>query len=60
MLPGQPGSESFMLAYQAALAGQEVCKAGSQGNDPGSFDRLVKEYFDSPDYRRLSCPQPKA
>jgi hypothetical protein len=25
VLPGQPGSEAFMLAYQAALTGQELC-----------------------------------
>jgi integrase len=53
LLPGMPGSEAFMLAYQAALAGQEVCNAVAQRGDPGTFDRLVKDYFESPDFMRL-------
>lgn len=60
VLPGQPGSEAFMLAYQAALTGQEVCKPVAQRGDPGSFDRLLREYFESPDYLRLGPSTQKA
>ena len=59
-LPGQPGTAEFMLAYQAALAGDEICKPVAQRGDPGTFDRLVKEYFESPDYRRLGLSTQKA
>ena len=58
LLPGMPGSEAFMLAYQAALAGQEICKA--QRGDPGTFDRLVKDYFESPDFMRLGLSTQRA
>ena len=53
LLPGEPGSEAFMLAYQAALAGQEVCQPLRQDSAPGTFDRLVQDYFQSPDFARL-------
>ena len=45
VLPGQPGSEAFMLAYHAALAGQAVANQAAQGAEAGTFDRLVKDYF---------------
>ena len=53
LLPGQPGSEEFMLAYQAALAGQEVCNVVAQRGAIGTFERLAKDYFESPDFKRL-------
>jgi len=55
MLPGQPGAEAFMLAYQAALAGEEVCKPVAQRGDPGTFERLVQDYYASADYLGLKA-----
>ena len=55
MLPGQPGSEEFMLAYQAALAGEEVCKPLAQRGGAGTFDRLAQDYLRSVNYARLSA-----
>ena len=55
VLPGRPGSEAFMLAYQAALAGEEVCKPVAQRGAPGTFDRLVQDYFDSTGYLRMAA-----
>ena len=60
VLPGQPGSEAFMLAYHAALAGQAVSNQAAQGAEAGTFDRLVKDYFQSPDYLRLGWSTQKA
>ena len=54
LLPGQPGSEQFMLAYQAALAGDEVCRPRVQRGEPGTFDRLVQDYFASADFLGLA------
>src|SRR5688572_25837 len=52
-LPGQPGSDGFMFAYQAALTGEEVAKPVEHRGAPGTFDRLVEDYFESPDHKRL-------
>ena len=52
-LPSRPGTEEFMLAYQAALAGDDVARPKLQRGAAGTFDRLVQDYFASPDYMRL-------
>ena len=50
-LPDKPGSETFMRAYQAALVGRDVEKQPvPQRGDPGTFDRLVQDYFSSPSF----------
>jgi integrase len=59
-LPGHPGSEEFMLAYQAALTGHDAGQTCAQQGGAGTFDRLVKDYFASPDYRRLGPSTQKA
>lgn len=52
-LPGLPGSAEFMTVYQAALSSKPV-KVGIAGRGgEGTFDRLIQDYFSSPDYRRL-------
>jgi len=54
-LPGLPGEADFMTAYQAALHSEKVAAKlviKRQGN-LGTFDRLVTEYFVSPEFRRL-------
>ena len=56
-LPGLPGEADFMTAYQAALHSEKVAAklvVKRRGN-PGTFDRLVTEYFVSPEYRRLGA-----
>jgi integrase len=52
-LPDKPGSETFMRAYQAALGGEEVVKPVARRGDPGTFDRLVQDYYASADYQTL-------
>lgn len=53
-LPGTPGSDDFMEAYRASLAGVEHPRLIKQRGEPGTFDRLLQEYFESDDYARLS------
>jgi integrase len=53
-LPGVPGSDEFMAAYKAALAGEDVPAAEPKGRgEPGTFSRLAAQYFVSPDFLRL-------
>lgn len=52
-LPGHPGSPEFMEAYQLALQAAPVPEKPGPGRSlPGSFDRLIEEYFRSPDFLR--------
>ena len=53
-LPGMPGSNEFMAAYKAALAGEDVPPAEPKvRGEPGTFSRLAAQYFVSPDFLRL-------
>jgi integrase len=53
-LPGRPGTEEFMRAYQAALDGDEPPALPKLRGTPGTFDRLVQNYFASTDYLHLA------
>ena len=53
-LPGEPESQVFMAAYAAALKRVTVKAEKKVRGAPGTFDRLVQEYFESPDYLRLA------
>jgi hypothetical protein len=47
-LPGLPGSEEFMTAYQMALAaipGQERPEIGASRTEPGTINALVISYY---------------
>jgi hypothetical protein len=44
-LPGLPGSEEFMAAYQAALA--QRLDIGERNTKPGTIDALIVDYFRS-------------
>jgi len=55
LLPGHAGSAEFMLAYQAALAGDEMCRPKGQRGKTGTFDRLVQEYYSSAAYLRMTA-----
>lgn len=53
-LPGTPGSDEFMAAYKAALAGDNMLLAEPKSRgEPGTFNRLATQYFISPDFLRL-------
>jgi integrase len=52
-LPGLPGSDAFMVAYQAALAGGQSATRQTRGAPKGTFNHLALEYFSSPDFLRL-------
>jgi hypothetical protein len=54
-LPGLPGSEEFMPAYQAALAGQTAppIEIGASRTQPGTINALVVAYYKSSDWNAL-------
>lgn len=53
-LPGKAGTPEFMAAYQSALELPENKPELRMRGAPGTFDRLVQEYFASADYLRLA------
>ena len=53
-LPGTPGTPQFIAAYEQAAAGRVVEHPAQQRGAPGTFDRLVQDYFASPDFLRLA------
>ena len=53
-LPGTPGSAVFLLAYQKALEDMPFPRKKLSRGEPGTFDRLVQEYFSSADFLRLA------
>jgi hypothetical protein len=54
-LPGQPGSDEFMAAYAAALAGSpETIEIGERRTQPGTIDALVVSYFKSAAWANLT------
>jgi integrase len=55
-LPGLPGSEEFMLAYQAALSGAPPrAEIGASRTKPGTIAALVVAYFASPGFLGLEA-----
>ncbi|MFN3746470.1 MAG: tyrosine-type recombinase/integrase [Hyphomicrobiaceae bacterium] len=59
-LAGAPGSPEFMLAYEQAARGEPVERLRKERGAPGTFDRLVQDYFTSPDYLRLGLATQRA
>jgi hypothetical protein len=54
-LPGLPGSEEFMAAYQDALAGQlPRIEIGASRSKPGSLDALIASYLVSDTFKSLA------
>src|SRR6516162_1237627 len=54
-LPGLPGSEEFMMAYQMALAAiPERPEIGASRTEPGTIDALVFSYYKSDECLRLA------
>lgn len=54
-LPGEPGSEAFMDAYQAALEGSDKPPVGQSRIRPGSIDALAIAYYQSADFRTMAA-----
>ena len=52
-LPGEPAGAEFMAAYQAALAGEPTLPQPRHRGAEGTFDRLLEDYVQSPDYPGL-------
>jgi enterobacteria phage integrase len=59
-LPGSPGSAEFMSAYHSALGNIEASPARKHRGPPGTFDRLIEDYFASPEYARLAKSSQRA
>src|SRR5215472_16284813 len=56
-LPGLPGSEAFMEAYQMALAAipdTDRPEIGSRRTEPGTINALVVSYYNSADWANLA------
>jgi integrase len=53
-LPGLPGSQEFMRAYQAALDGAEPIEIGATRSPPGTVGALVSMYLNSLAFKNLA------
>jgi integrase len=53
-LDGLPGSDQFMVAYHAAMAGQRPDPIGAIKMNPGTIHAAVSGYFQSAAFRALS------
>jgi enterobacteria phage integrase len=54
ILPGKPGTPEFMAAYQAALDKTPGKEEPRQRGETGTFNRLVRDYYGSPDFLSLN------
>ena len=52
-LPGLPGSEGFMRAYQAALNDTPFVEIGARRTLPGTVDAAIVGYYGSTQFREL-------
>ena len=53
-LVGEPGSPEFVAAYEQAARGEQPEPRNPDRGAPGTFQRLVLDYFVSPEFLRLS------
>jgi integrase len=60
-LPGLPGSEEFMAAYAAALAGlpEHLVEIGSSRTLPGTINALVVNYYSSSEWQKFALDTQK-
>jgi hypothetical protein len=56
-LPGIPGSEEFMRAYQAALGESQRLGIGAGRTEPGTIDALIVDYFKSDAFTKALAPE---
>jgi integrase len=55
-LPGIPGSEEFMAAYQAALAHARPVEIGLSKTKPGTINDLIVRYYESAEFTLVLSP----
>src|SRR5262249_32298522 len=56
-LPGLPGSEEFMRAYQAALSQAAPLEVGASRTAPGTIDALIVDYLESDAFTKALAPE---
>jgi hypothetical protein len=56
-LPGIPGSEEFMRAYQAALDQSKPLEIGASRTEPGTIDALIVDYLKSEAFTKAFAPE---
>jgi integrase len=56
-LPGIPGSEEFMRAYQAALDQSNPLEIGASRTKPGTIDALIVDYLKSEVFTKALAPE---
>jgi hypothetical protein len=56
-LPGLPGSEEFMRAYQAALSQSAPLEIGASRTAAGTIDALIVAYFKSDAFTKALAPE---
>jgi integrase len=55
-LPGLPGSDEFMEAYQRAMSGEAAPREiGAARTKPGTFNALIVAYYNSPNFKQLAA-----
>jgi integrase len=54
-LPGLPGSDEFMSAYRAALAGVETHQIGATRTKPGTVNAVIVGYYQSQAFAELAA-----
>lgn len=59
-LPGLPGSQPFLDAYAAAMDAKPADAEARKRGEPGTFDRLISEYFESTGFLTLKAPTKRA
>jgi integrase len=52
-LEGKPGTPEFMASYQSAIEAAPAEKEPRERGNVGTFDRLVQDYFSSPEFLSL-------
>ena len=58
-LPGLPGSDEFMQAYRAALAGCDDTRQGARSAGVGTFGYLCRTYYASATFKSLDSSTQK-
>ncbi|MEH3065443.1 MAG: hypothetical protein PGN33_22810 [Methylobacterium radiotolerans] len=59
-LPGSPGTRDFISAYEAARDAQPEAEPEKHRGEPGTMDRLVADYYESPEFKALKAPTKRA
>jgi integrase len=57
LLPGVPGSDEFMTAYQRALGLAQPVEIGADRTKPGTIDALIVDYLKSETFTKALAPE---